>query len=64
MFSFGLRGALVYISFSLGSATNPAEAAKSINNSNIIIWIGARGIGIPKRTGKRNINIKATLTAR
>lgn len=50
--------------FSLGSATKPDDAARSMNNSRIIIWIGENGIGTPKSTGRRKISISAVLTDR
>ena len=38
-----------------GSATKPLDAAKSMNSSKRIIWIGANGSGIPKSAGKRRL---------
>ena len=63
-FSFGSFGGLSIMSASSGSATKVADVAKSMNNSNTIIWIGANGRGMPRNIGTRKMDTKATLHAR
>ena len=62
-FSLGLVGGFFMVPVSSGSATKVAEAAKSMNSSSTMIWIGANGNGIPRMIGKRKMETKATLQA-
>ena len=60
----GLRGGRFIRPGSGESATNAAEAARSMNNSIRMIWMGAKGNGMPSSAGNREMSTSATLQAR
>src|ERR1017187_3464524 len=63
-FSFGLIGGFCMEPDSSGSATKVVDAAKSMKSSSTIIWIGAKGNGMPRMMGTRKMETKATLQAK
>src|SRR5665647_79739 len=63
-FSFGFIGGFCIVPISSGSATKVAEAAKSMKSSSTMIWIGAKGNGIPRMIGIRKMETNATLQAK
>ena len=63
-FSLGLIGGFCMDPVSSGSATKVAEAAKSMKSSSTMIWIGAKGNGMPRMIGTRKMDTNATLQAR
>ena len=61
---FGLLGPTFIISVSYGSTTNVIAAARSMNNSIVMICIGAKRTGNLKSTGINIIKTRVTLMVR